>query len=128
MGPIFGKLVKFRNRELVISKSFYYWVLIKISSLNGKPMKLVDLFIYLRSNISSTERDVNIHIGKAWITIERLSTIWKSDLPDKIKLDFFQAVTVSILLYGCTTWILMKWKEKKLWAVLNKTWKQPSPK
>ena len=30
-------------------------------------------------------------------------TTWKSDLPDKIKQEFFQAVDVSVLLYGCTT-------------------------
>ena len=37
-----------------------------ISILNGKPLKLVDHFTYLSSNISSTESDINIHIGKAW--------------------------------------------------------------
>ena len=36
-----------------------------ISTLSVKPLKLVDLFTYLGSNISSTESDVNIHIGKA---------------------------------------------------------------
>ena len=41
-----------------------------ISSLNGKPLKL-DQFIYLSSNISSTESDVNI--GKAWTTIDRFN-------------------------------------------------------
>ena len=41
-------------------------------------------------------------------------TIWKSDFSDKIKWDFFQAVAVSVQLYGCTTWILIKLLEKKL--------------
>ena len=35
-------------------------------------------------------------------------TIWKSDHSDKIKLEFFQAVTLSVLLYGGTTWTLTK--------------------
>ena len=43
-----------------------------------------------------------------------------------------QAVVMSILLYGCTTWMLTKCIEKKfdgnctrmLWAILNKFWKQ----
>ena len=35
-----------------------------ISTLNGKPLKLVDQFIYLGSNISFTESIVNIHLGK----------------------------------------------------------------
>ena len=45
---------------------------------------------------------------------------------------FFQAVVVSILLYGCTTWTLAKRLEKKLdgnytrmlRAILNKSWRQ----
>ena len=40
----------------------------------------------------------------AWTAINRLSIIWKSDLTDKMKHSFFQAVVVLILLYGCTTW------------------------
>ena len=58
--------------------------------------------------------------------------IGKSDLSNKIKLDFFQAEFVSVLLYECTTWTLTKSKKKKLdgkcirilRAVLNKSWKQ----
>ena len=44
-------------------------------SLNGKPLQLVHQFIYLGSNISSTESDVNIYIGKAWPAIDRLKII-----------------------------------------------------
>ena len=40
--------------------------------------------------------------------------LWKSDLTDKMKRSFFQAVVVSILLYGWTTWTLTKRLEKKL--------------
>ena len=36
-----------------------------ISSLNGKPLKLVDHFTFLGSKISSTKNDVNKCIGKA---------------------------------------------------------------
>ncbi len=67
-----------------------------------------------------------------WKAIDRLSIIWKSDLTDKMKRSFFQAVVVSILLYGCTTWTLIKRLEKKLdsnytrmlRAILNKSWRQ----
>ena len=59
-------------------------------------------------------------------------TSWKSDLTDKMKCSFFQAVVVSILLYGCTTWMLTKRLEKKLdgnytrmlRAILNNPWRQ----
>ena len=55
-----------------------------------------------------------------------------SELTDKMKRSFFQAAVVSILIYGCTTWTLTKWLEKKLdgnytrmlWAILNKSWRQ----
>ena len=61
-----------------------------------------------------------------------LKQLWKSDLTDKMKRSFFQAAVVSILLYGCTTWTLTKWLEKKLdgnytrmlRAILNKSWQQ----
>ena len=33
---------------------------------NGRPLNPVEQFIYLDSNISSTESDVNTRIGKAW--------------------------------------------------------------
>ena len=62
-----------------------------ISSLKSKPMKLVNQFIYLGNNISSTEGDFTMCIGKAW-SIDRLLTLWKFDLSDKIKWEFFQAV------------------------------------
>ena len=70
--------------------------------LNGSSLKLVDKFTYQGSCVSSTETDINTQLAKAWTAINRLSVIWKSDLTDKIKRSFFQAV-VSILLYGCTT-------------------------
>ena len=53
-----------------------------------------------------------------------------------MKRSFFQAAVVSILLYGCTTWTLTKWMEKKLdgnytrmlRTKLNKSWKQKPTK
>ena len=37
--------------------------------LSGKLLKLVEQFIYIGSNISSTESDVNIRIAKALLTV-----------------------------------------------------------
>ena len=72
-------------------------------TLCGKRQKLVDLFTYFGSNISSTESYFNIRIMRALTAIDILSIIWKSDLSDKTKRDFFQAVAMYVLLYGCTT-------------------------
>ena len=103
-----------------------------ISTLDGTYLKLVDKFTYLGSSVSSTEKGINTRLTKAWTAIERLSIIWKSNRTDKMKRSFFQAAVVSILLYGCTTWTLTKWLEKKLdgnyprmlRAILNKSWQQ----
>ena len=103
-----------------------------ISTLDGTSLKLVDKFTYLESSVSSTEKDIDTRLTKAWTAIDRLSIIWKSDLTDKMKRSFFQAAVVSILLYGSTTWTLSKWLEKKLdgnytrmlRAILNKSWRQ----
>ena len=103
-----------------------------IATLDGVSLKLVQKFTYLGSSVSSTEKDIDTRLTKAWTAIERLSIIWKSDLTDKMKCSFFQAAVVSILLYGCTTWTLTKRLEKKLdgnytrmlRAVLNKSWRQ----
>ena len=100
-----------------------------ISTLEGTSLKLVDKFTYLESSVSSTEKDIDTRLTKAWAAVDKQSIIWKSDLTDKMKYSFFQAAIVSILLYGCTTWTQTKRLEKKqdgnytrmLWAILNKS-------
>ena len=102
-----------------------------ISTLDGTSLKLVDKFSYRGSSVSSTEKDIDIRLTKAWTAIDRLSIIWKSDLTDKMKRSFFQAAVVSIQLYGCTTRTLTKRLKKldgnytrMLRAILNKSWRQ----
>ena len=85
-----------------------------ISTLNGSSLKLVDKFTFLGSSVSSTETDIDMRLAKVLIAIDRLLVIWKSDLTDKMKHSFLQAAVVSILLYGCTIWTLIKHIEKKL--------------
>ena len=48
-----------------------------ISTLNNGPLKLVENFMYLGS-------DVSIWLAKVWTVIHRLSIIWKSGLSDEI--------------------------------------------
>ena len=78
---------------------------------------------------------LNSHTNNKWLNIATIHSFkqrWKSDLTDKMKHSFFQAAVVSILLYGCTTWMLTKWLEKKLdsnytrmlRAILNQSWRQ----
>ena len=76
-----------------------------ISTLSGKLLKLVDQITYLSSNISSTENDVNICIGKAWTATDKLLIIWKSDLSNEIKQDFFQAVMCHYYCMDALPWL-----------------------
>ena len=93
-----------------------------ISTLMGGLLKLVDKFTYLVDSASSTEND-----AKAWIAIDRLLVIWKSNLTGKIK-QFFQSSGH----VDTATWMLTKCMEKKLdgnytrmlRAILNKSWRQ----
>ena len=103
-----------------------------ISTLDGTSLELVDKFTYQGSSLSSTEKDIDMQLTKAWTAINKLLIIWKSDLTNKMKCNFFQAAVMSILLYGCTTWTLTKQLEKKLdinytrmlRAILNKSCRQ----
>ena len=46
-----------------------------ISTLNGSSLILVDKFMYLGSNVSSTDNDINIQRAKVLTAIDRLSII-----------------------------------------------------
>jgi hypothetical protein len=103
-----------------------------MKSTNGKNIKQVDDFKYLGSYISSTEHDVNVRLGKAWGALNAMDKIWKSNLPDKLKRNFFRATVESVLVYGSITWTLTSKLEKKLDGAytrmlriaLNKSWRQ----
>ena len=63
-----------------------------------------------------------------------MNVIWKSNLTDKLKRNFFRifAAVESVLMYGSITWTLISSLEKKLddayirmlRAALNKSWRQ----
>ena len=46
---------------------------------NGRDLKQVDKFTYLGSSVSSTEKDIETRLAKAWTAIDKLSVVWKSD-------------------------------------------------
>ena len=47
-----------------------------ISTLKGGPLKLVDKFTYFRSSVSSTKKDINMQLAKAWTAIDSPTVIW----------------------------------------------------
>ena len=46
-----------------------------ITTLDGTPLKVVDKFTCLGSRVSSTEKDIDTRLTKAWTAIDRLSII-----------------------------------------------------
>ena len=73
-----------------------------ISTLNGSSLKLVDNFTYRGSSVSSTVKDMNTRLAKAWIANDSLSVIWKSGLDRENKTQFFPSsgsVNTSIWMY-----------------------------
>ena len=62
-----------------------------IFTLDETSLKLVDKFTFLGSSVSSTEKDIDTRLTKAWTAIDKPSVIWKSDLTDKMKRSFFQS-------------------------------------
>ena len=82
-------------------------------------------------NLSTSFRGPSFSVEMSPIWLKQYLKIFNF-VDYKIKRSFFQAVFVSILLYGCTTWTLTKRQEKKLdgnytrmlRAIVNKSWRQ----
>ena len=106
-----------------------------IFTLNDSSLTLEDKFTYQGSSVSSTKTYIDMGKTEARTAIDRRSVISKSDLTDKMKRNFFQAAIVSILQYGCTTWMLTNRQEKRLdgnytrilQAILNSTPQRQHP-
>ena len=59
-------------------------------TLRGKKLKQVDNFKYLGSWIQSSEKDMNIRIGRAWSALNKMMKVWISNLKNYLQVGFFQ--------------------------------------
>ena len=85
-----------------------------VKRLADKHIKQVLDFKYLGSYIASTKHDVNIRLGKVWSALNQLDKIWKSNLSDNLKRNFFRAAVESVLVYSSVSWTLTKKCEKRI--------------
>ena len=93
---------------------------------------IVEDFKYLGSYVVSTAHDIDIRLEKAWGALNETDKIWKSELPENLKRNFFRAIVESVLIYGAITWTLTSSLEKKLdgsytrmlRAFLNRSWRE----
>ena len=67
----------------------------------------LDDFCYLGSMVASSTRDLKRHRGLAWTACWKLERLWKDQsVPLQTKLSFSLATCLSVLLYGCESWVL----------------------
>ena len=71
-----------------------------VKSIDDEFLKNVDNFSYLESEIESNDKEIKIRIAKSWAALDKLRSIWKSQLNTTLKRNFFRAVVESVLLYG----------------------------
>ena len=100
-------------------------------TLEGNTLKQVNKFKYLGSWIQSSGDDMDIRIGQAWGALNKMNKVWKSNLVNHHKTNFFRATVESVLLYGAESWTMTKRMNVKLdgtytrmlRAVLGVSWK-----
>ena len=75
-------------------------------TLDGHVIEVVD-FKQLGSMMLSTESGFKTRRGQAWNAFNKMQSIWRSIVvPIKIKAKIFGASCLSILIYGCESWII----------------------
>ncbi|KAL0159315.1 hypothetical protein M9458_043040, partial [Cirrhinus mrigala] len=75
--------------------------------LGNQKIEWVNNFKYLGSMVKSSETDIRVRKALAWAAFWKMKDIFRSNtLPIRLKTNIFQAACLSILLYGCESWIL----------------------
>ena len=101
-------------------------------TVSGESRESVESFTNLGSEISSTKKQMEIRIAKAWTALNKMDTFWKSVLSDNLRRSFFRATVESVLMYSASAWSLTISLESKLdgtynrmlRALLNIFWRQ----
>ena len=91
-----------------------------VKGKTGEELEAVTDFKYLGSWLASSSSDMKIRIAQAWKAHNKLDKIWKSSLRRNMKIQLFQSLVLSILLYGAETWTLTKTLQKKLDGVFTR--------
>ena len=83
--------------------------------VNGKPIERVQNFKYLGANMVSTAFDVRCRKGQAWSAFWLLDNIWKAKhIHLSLKINIYKTAVLSVLLYGCETWVLNNQLDQEL--------------
>ena len=78
--------------------------------LYGFKLEEVEKFKYLGATLiinGTCDQEVRIRLAQATSAMVRLTTIWKSThIRFKLKYNLYRSLILSILTYGCESWIL----------------------
>ena len=81
----------------------------------GSPINHVTNFRYLVSMMASSVTDFKRRKGLAWTAFWKLESLWKSlTIPISTKVKLFNTTCVTLLMYGCESWIISKDMEGKI--------------
>lgn len=87
----------------------------KYLELKGQQIEWVRDFKYLGSYVASSETDIRIRKGQAWGAFWKMKDVFCSkSLRIGLKMKIFKAACLTILLYGCESWILNEKLAKSL--------------
>ena len=67
--------------------------------------EIINVILMLYKNARSMVRS-SIRIGSSWAALNSLNIIWKSNLSNKPKINFFRTTVETVLVYGSITWTL----------------------
>jgi hypothetical protein len=64
---------------------------------------------------ASSESDIKIRKGQAWAAFWKMKDVFRSPIvKTKLKVNIFQVACLSILLYGCESWMITEAQERSL--------------
>ena len=93
-------------------------------TLNNQPVERVSEFLYLGSIVTEdggAAKDVESRIKKARGAFLQLNRIWNSHIYSNVtKLNIFNVCVLSVLLYGCETWLVTEYIKHKIQVFVNR--------
>ena len=85
--------------------------------IGDETIDTVTSFSYLGSTISQDGRsteEIHIRIGEANACFGRLYSIWRLNIPARIKVRLYESLVLSVLLYGSETWQMRKVDRRRI--------------
>ena len=99
-----------------------------VITINDETLETVDKFKYLGATLTNdgkSEKVIKIRLASANSALVILSTIWKSrSISLRTKIHLYKSLILSIILYGCETWILNETLEKIINAFESKSYRR----